>query len=130
MGPREPRAQHQPVPEDSLHLHYILLLRSSEYKVIHVSDYQFTLALKRCRLTNTPILSLTFYRRIFPVSEIRIWLYAGYAIVGCYGVITLCITTFQWSVLPVLLVMVRLRTLKSTNTRLLGQRHPFPLPFG
>ena len=36
MVPCESRAQYQPVPQDSLHLHYILLLRCSEYKVVHV----------------------------------------------------------------------------------------------
>ena len=102
MGTRESGAQYQPVPEDSLRIHYILLRCCSEYKVVHVRDHEFIRVLKRWRLTNTRISSLTFYRRIFPVSEIRIWLYAGYAIVGCYGVITLCVTTFQWSVSPIL----------------------------
>ena len=36
MVPRESRAQYQPVPQDSLHLHYILLRRCSEYKVVDV----------------------------------------------------------------------------------------------
>lgn len=40
--------------------------------------------------------SLTFYRRIFPVTEIRIWLYIGYGLVGSYAIATLCSTTFQW----------------------------------
>ena len=39
MVPRESRAQYQPVPEDSLHLHYILLRRCSEYKIVHVRDH-------------------------------------------------------------------------------------------
>ncbi|KAL2036834.1 hypothetical protein N7G274_010377 [Stereocaulon virgatum] len=38
---------------------------------------------------------LTFYRRIFPVTEIRYWLYTGYALVGSYAIATLCATIFQ-----------------------------------
>ncbi|KAL2058653.1 hypothetical protein ABVK25_001381 [Lepraria finkii] len=38
---------------------------------------------------------LTFYRRIFPVTEIRFWLYTGYGLVSCYAIATLCATTFQ-----------------------------------
>lgn len=38
---------------------------------------------------------LTFYRRIFPVTEIRIWLYIGYGVVGSYAIATLCSATFQ-----------------------------------
>ncbi|KAL6720706.1 hypothetical protein ACLMJK_002631 [Lecanora helva] len=48
-----------------------------------------------CAVSTVKLCILTFYRRIFPVSEIRIWLYVGYTAVGCYFVATLCVTTFQ-----------------------------------
>lgn len=96
VGTPGSKTQYEPILEDPLCLHHILLRRGCIYKTLHVSFPRIADTTVIYKADDDLTSSLTFYRRIFPVTEIRIWLYIGYGLVASYAIATLCSTTFQW----------------------------------
>ena len=96
LGIAGPKTQHEPILEDTLSLHHLLLRCGGVNQNLLVNLSLIAHINSLCNADGDPTSSLTFYRRVFPVTEIRLWLYVGYGLIGSYAVATLCSTTFQW----------------------------------